>query len=635
MPAPKSKAIVSSSDSDSESSVGSDGEVVKKGGPKKRTARAAPGRKPRRKASSSSESASGSSSGSESDDVAPPPPKRRAPAPRGRKPKDREEGEVSGEESDDSSDDEWKKEFEDGYDDDMMGDEEDRANLAAMTDKDRESEIFKRIERRDALKARFEIEKKLRMSRQKEQKNQRRGSVEDAKMRSKDRKFKLEEKAQDSKGSAFSALKAQREEKARREKETQKQRELEQRQKEEARRLEADKKGKSDLYTTEDSGDESDTSRKSRSRSRSSSSRSSRSRSRSSSSGSGRSSVDLEQKRREAQIASKDQLSFMKLSRYKCEKWCHLPFFKKLATGCFVRVGIGMNKGESVYRVGEVVDVLETAKTYKLGKTSTNLGLKLRHGNSSQRVFRLEYISDQPFSDSEFEKWRETTMRAGMILPTVAEAEEKRKELLEAMDYRMKDSDIEHIITQKEKFRKSPFNYAMRKTRLMKEKEIAHLSGDVEKVAQLQEELNELEEKAESLDSRRTASIHSIAYINERNRKRNVQESERAILEELKTQAGQKGDDPFTRRSTKPSMIMTAKSKSTPQTTVVEPQPVDVVDTATPVVSSKAEPVRETPVVKENPVKGVDTSASGATPAKVSLLRDDLLDDFAWSKSTF
>lgn len=58
-----------------------------------------------------------------------------------------EEGEVS----DSSSSDE---EFNDGYDDQLMGDEEDRARLAALTEKERETEIFKRIEQRELMKTR-------------------------------------------------------------------------------------------------------------------------------------------------------------------------------------------------------------------------------------------------------------------------------------------------------------------------------------------------------------------------------------------------------------------------------------------------------------------------------------------------
>jgi len=43
-----------------------------------------------------------------------------------------------------------------------MGDEEDQRRLSAMTEKEREQEIFKRIELRDTLRHRHEVEKKLR-----------------------------------------------------------------------------------------------------------------------------------------------------------------------------------------------------------------------------------------------------------------------------------------------------------------------------------------------------------------------------------------------------------------------------------------------------------------------------------------
>ncbi|CAG0904466.1 unnamed protein product [Cyprideis torosa] len=600
-PGAKSKAILSSSESDSESgsAVGSDGEVAKQVPSKKKTVS-----QRRAKAVSSSSSGSGSSGSDGEGGGGPPPAKRRATAGAGRKGGaggDLEEGEVSEGDSDESSDEAWLKQFDDGFDDDLMGDEADRQRLAQMTDKERETEIFKRIERRDALKARFEIEKKLRLSRKKSGEGdggERRGSVEDAKVRSKDRKFKLEEKTKDSKGIAFSELKAKREEKVRKEKESaQKKEEEEKKEKERKQEEEKEKvkeKGPNDIFTTEDSdGEESDASARSRASSSSSKSSRSRSSSSSSSASSRRSSVDSEQKRKESQIGAKEQLTMMKLSRFKCERWCHLPFFKKLATGCFVRVGIGNNpQGEPVYRVCEVLDVLETAKTYRLGKTYTNLGLKLRHGNST-RVFRLEFISDQPFSDTEFNKWREAVMTSGLVLPTVLEAEGKKKELDEAMRYRLKDNDIEHIISKKEQFRKTPFNYAMKKTRLLKEKEIANLSGDSEKAAKLQEELNELEEQAEMLDKKRTATLNSIAYINERNRKRNVLESEKAIMEEARSQAGMKVDDPFTRRSTKPSMIMTVKNKMAADAAqAAADTPLDI-NMAAPKDTSKPPPPKE------------------------------------------
>jgi len=52
-----------------------------------------------------------------------------------------------------------QEEFNDGYDENLMGDEEDQARLAQMTEKEREQEIFKRIEQREVMKTRYGLKK--------------------------------------------------------------------------------------------------------------------------------------------------------------------------------------------------------------------------------------------------------------------------------------------------------------------------------------------------------------------------------------------------------------------------------------------------------------------------------------------
>ncbi|KAL4718446.1 hypothetical protein ACJJTC_003214, partial [Scirpophaga incertulas] len=104
-----------------------------------------------------------------------------------------------------------------------------------------------------------------------------------------------------------------------------------------------------------------------------------------------------EKKREEVEVRyadSREQINKLRLSRFKLERLVHLPFFARVVTGCFVRIGIGNNNGNPVYRVAEIMDVYETAKVYNLGGTRTNRGLKLRHG-AQDRVFRLEFVSNQ------------------------------------------------------------------------------------------------------------------------------------------------------------------------------------------------------------------------------------------------
>ena len=69
-------------------------------------------------------------------------------------------GEVSDSESADGSDVDSGEEFFDGLGPDLMGDEEDRKMLAQMTEKEREQELFNRIEKREVLRIRLGLRPK-------------------------------------------------------------------------------------------------------------------------------------------------------------------------------------------------------------------------------------------------------------------------------------------------------------------------------------------------------------------------------------------------------------------------------------------------------------------------------------------
>lgn len=139
--------------------------------------------------------------------------------------------------------------------------------------------------------------------------------------------------------------------------------------------------------------------------------------------------------------------------------------------------------------------------------------------------------------------------------------EEKQKEIKEAVAFEFAEEDVTRIIEEKNRFRAHPTNYAMRKTMLMKERDAAQLRGEDETAKDLNIQIQELEERANELDKRRSSSISLISYINNRNRKRNVEEAEKAILEEERANRGLKIEDPFTRRTTKPRMSFKPSDK--------------------------------------------------------------------------
>ncbi|XP_029982311.1 RNA polymerase-associated protein RTF1 homolog [Sphaeramia orbicularis] len=462
-----------------------------------------------------------------------------------------EEGEVSDSESNssssssdsDSSEDEV---FRDGYDDDLMGDAEDRARLEQMTEKEREQELFNRIEKREVLKRRFEIKKKLKTAKKKEKEEKKKKQEEEQEKRkqsqvqdtqvvmshNKERRSKRDEKL-DKKSQAMEELKAEREKK-----------------KNKTAELLAKRQPlkTSEVYSDDEEEEEEDDDKSSVK-----SDRSSRS-----------SSYDDDEKEetppKSQPVSLPDELNRVRLSRHKLERWCHMPFFAKTVTGCFVRIGIGNSSSKPVYRVAEIVDVVETAKVYQLGSTRTNKGLQLRHGGDT-RVFRLEFVSNQEFTESEFMKWKEAMMVAGMQVPTLDEITKKEQSIKEALNYKFNDKDIEDIVKEKDRFRKAPPNYAMKKTQLLKDKAMAEESGDGDRVKVIQDELNELEERAEALDRQRTKNISAISYINQRNRSWNIVESEKALVAEGQNSKNQQMD-PFTRRQCKPTMVSNARDPS-------------------------------------------------------------------------
>ncbi|RNA03834.1 RNA polymerase-associated RTF1 -like protein [Brachionus plicatilis] len=469
---------------------------------------------------------------------------------------DVEDGEVSGTEGSSSSE---SSVFNDGYDSDLIGDEEDRRRLDAMTEKEREEEIYRRTEQRDLLLRRFEMKKKIKQ----QQKEAKRAEKKKAKRENKPKKsakmanddeggseseeedglnvsdmsMSERRKVNESKrketevSKALASLKADREKK--------KQQAENQRVKME--KIQQQKKLRTEDVFSSSSNDEEDND-----------SRSERSDSQESDSSSD-SDNRVQSKQARVPIGSKDDLSRIKLSRHKAEKWCHTPFFKKVAIGCYVRIGIGNNKGLPVYQIAEVVDVLETPKVYQLGTTRTNKGLKLRHG-ADERTYRLEFISNQPFSDDEFSRWKSAMEKKSLRLPTLSDVDTKCKEIQSFVEYSLKEEDLDFIQQEKKKFSKNDDKIVEKKLELLKKREEARQSNDMAQVEEIDLKIQELNQKADVLSAKRSGNFLMLSQINQRNRQRTSVAVEEAMKKEFERQKEVK-DDPFQRRKELPSLI--------------------------------------------------------------------------------
>jgi len=449
----------------------------------------------------------------------------------------------------------WRDEFDDGLDDNLIGDENDKERLESMNEKEREEEIFRRSEKREELKKRFEISQKLNLQlignssikKKSDGEISSDSSKQDFEPEGRKKGYEIKHAA---KFSALNQLKAKREEKEKKD--------HERKVKEAINANGMIKRKASEIYSS--SSDDGANEERRRSSSSSSSSSSS-----TSSGSSGESDTERHKSKKVVKkalnVTSKEDLEKIRLSRYKIDKFVHLPIFKKTVVGCFVRIGIGNNpeKNVPIYRVAEISDVCETAKVYDVMKSRTNIGLRLKHGKNS-KVFRAQFISNQPFTDSEFNKWKETCLTEHVDLPTFKHVDEKVANINTALTYRFSSTDVDKILASKEKFAKGPKNYAMAKAKLKKDKVNAQVEGNAKLVEEIDVKLAELEERAEMLDKARTGSLSNISFINDRNRRSNVARAERGIREEEKRMKLEgKVDDPFTRRKTRPVLSMPKK----------------------------------------------------------------------------
>jgi len=69
-------------------------------------------------------------------------------------------------------------------------------------------------------------------------------------------------------------------------------------------------------------------------------------------------------------------------------------------------------------------------------------------------------------------------MLGGTFLPTLKELEVKSKDITDAVQHKLSNKEINHMIREKERFMENPRNYAMYKNRLAKERIIAAAEGN-------------------------------------------------------------------------------------------------------------------------------------------------------------
>lgn len=270
-----------------------------------------------------------------------------------------------------------------------------------------------------------------------------------------------------------------------------------------------------------------------------------------------------EKERKTLPTLTAQDMNSIRLKRDSLEKWLNEAYFDDIIKGFYVKVGLGVSNGKRVYRIGYIDEVKEDKKRYKVGKVETNKVLVLKYGNSVKN-FRIEYVSNQDFSQVEVDRWITVMAEANEHIPTpdqIKERAQKLKEFLES--YRYTNEDINKILEQKRKLKQIHRNLASEKISLEAMRDAMRDSGEAETQAEkFQEVLDRLEEVNRQIEQRkkdRQDSKRQIADINQRNRNVNRVAEALAREEESKFVAA------HARRKTNPTYMFGAAKKKDQQ----------------------------------------------------------------------
>lgn len=267
----------------------------------------------------------------------------------------------------------------------------------------------------------------------------------------------------------------------------------------------------------------------------------------------GRSKSDDEMSKPRSNIPTYEDIKGITIRRSKLSKWFMEPFFEDLIVGCFVRVGIGMKSGQSIYRLCIVrnIDASDPDKQYKLDNKMTYKYLNCVWGSETSAArWQMARVSDSPPLEEEFNQWKKEVERSGGRMPTKKEVAEKKESIEKTNTFVYSAETVKQMLQEKKSATTRPLNIAAEKERLRREMEAAEYRNDDAEVAKIKARLQELEAVRKAED-KKDSKAHRLAEMNRKNRVENFKNASELKPVNFNLKSGEAGYDPFSRRWTR------------------------------------------------------------------------------------
>ncbi|KAK9481184.1 hypothetical protein V1514DRAFT_287286 [Lipomyces japonicus] len=258
-----------------------------------------------------------------------------------------------------------------------------------------------------------------------------------------------------------------------------------------------------------------------------------------------------------------DLINQVKFGRTSLAKFCHYPEFERVVVDSFVRMNIGVDRrtNKETYRLCQVKAVIET-KPYTFMNRTVNQNLLCAFG-SNEKTFGMGFLSDRPFTDAEFDKWKAVLEEEKIAIPSVRFIETKAQQLQKMKDRTLTPEEVNLMIETRQKLSTNDRgNSVMRKTLLEQKKIIAESNNDANEVARIEEQLADIDERqtVRLSSTVNDSPLQRLSRVNERNRRANQDEIRKAEIrasEERRKQLQNKSfvsADPFSRLKTNARM---------------------------------------------------------------------------------
>lgn len=440
----------------------------------------------------------------------------------------------------------------DGYDVDFYGDAEDRARLNSITEVEREAILYERAQARQARQERRALEQRIR-EREDFGKNKRAIPKEvDLKRKKLDelkakRQKKFENKSEDEEEGEFEDSDLNPNES---ESEDESHREIIRRKK--SSKKHRNKKDSDEDYYTEDEGEENIIKKPTKFQAQ----------------------AQAQAQAKQAQDQIGDELDLemankLRLTRDILAQWIYRDGFEEIVQKSLLRINLGPGKtGQPTYRLVELKKIVQHHRTYLIKPgTPTNLAAFVKFANN-ERIFSFEFVSNSPFTQSEFSYWKMECERAGIKLPYNSVTGRRKIEKFKSFNSEpLTDTLIQKMLERRKELttaQNAPRNLLGEQTILQQQlKEALERNNNDDEINRIESELAAIASKRQTTESK--DRLAAMEDLNKRNRQVNLETGRQAEITrmqaELPTVNNGKSEnkaptlDPFQRRKCKPTII--------------------------------------------------------------------------------